>query len=112
MWQHGGLTPAPTGAVWVAGRAGAFGISRAEKPWKVRLLFAGEVATHVGERLSHPSQPMRRCRDGTLEVALETSSRKELTRWILSWVPYVRVLAPGDLRERGKARLREALAGP
>jgi len=28
------------------------------------------------------------------------SGRKELTRWVLSWMPHVRVLAPPELRER------------
>ena len=65
----------------------AFGISQAEELWKVRLEFAREVATYIGERLWHPSQRMWRRRDGTLELRFETSSRKKLTRWILSWVP-------------------------
>jgi hypothetical protein len=29
----------------------AFGISQADRPWKVRLLFAHEVATYIRERL-------------------------------------------------------------
>ncbi len=73
----------------------------------MRLEFAREVATYIGERLWHPSQRMRRRRDGTLELRLETGSRKELTRWILSWVPHVRVLAPRELRERVRERLRK-----
>jgi hypothetical protein len=63
---------------------GAFGISQADQLWKVRLIFVGEVATYIGDRLWHPSQRMRRRRNGTLEPRFETSSRKELTRWILS----------------------------
>jgi len=87
----------------------AFGISLADRLWKVRLLFAREVATYVGERLWHPNQRMRQRRDGTLELRLETSSRKDLTRWILSWVPYVKVLAPQQLRQRVRERLRQGL---
>ena len=90
---------------------GAFGISQAERPWKVRLVFSCEVATYIGERLWHPEQRMRQRHDGALELRLETSSRKELTRWVLSWVPYVRVLAPAELRERVRGRLRRGLAG-
>ena len=45
-----------------------------------------------------------------LELSLQTSSRKELTRWILSWMPHVRVLAPRQLRERLRQRMREGLA--
>ena len=88
---------------------GAFGISQADRSWKVRLHFAREVATYIGERLWHPSQKMRQCRDGGLELRLETSSRKELTRWILSWIPHVKVLAPRQLKERVKTRLRQGL---
>ena len=48
----------------------AFGISQAERPWKVRLLFAKEVATYIRERSWHASQRMRQRRDGTLEHSL------------------------------------------
>jgi proteasome accessory factor B len=87
-----------------------FGISQAEQAWQVRLLFAKEVATYVRERVWHPSQELRERRDGRLEVRLETSGRKELTRWILSWMPHVRVLAPRELRERIRERMRLGLA--
>ncbi len=84
----------------------AFGISQAEKPWNVRLRFGKEVATYVRERVWHPSQRMRERRDGSVEMELKTSSRKELMRWILSWVPQVRVLAPRQLRDRLRQGLR------
>jgi predicted DNA-binding transcriptional regulator YafY len=50
-------------------------------------------------------------RDGSLELRLRTSSRKELTRWVLSWVPHVRVLAPRQLGERVRQRMCQGLAG-
>jgi predicted DNA-binding transcriptional regulator YafY len=78
----------------------AFGISRADQPWKVRLRFSPQVATYVKERVWHPSQAFREGRDGSLEMRMETSSRKEVVRWILSWVPEVQVLAPRELQER------------
>ena len=88
----------------------AFGISQADKPWKVRLLFASEVATYIRERVWHASQALRQRRDGALEFRLQTSSRKELTRWILSWMPHVKVLAPRQLRDRVRQRMRQGLA--
>jgi proteasome accessory factor B len=87
-----------------------FGISQAEKPCKVRLLFAKEVATYIRERVWHSSQQLGERGDGRLEIRLETSGRKELTRWILSWMPNVQVLAPRQLKERVKQRLRQGLA--
>lgn len=86
-----------------------FGISRAEKPWKVRLLFAKEVATYIREREWHASQQLRVRRDGRLELRLVTCGRKELTRWILSWSPHVTVLSPAELRKRVIHRLKEGL---
>jgi proteasome accessory factor B len=88
----------------------AFGISQADKPWKARLIFAREVATYIRERVWHTSQALRQRRDGALELRLQTSSRKELTRWILSWMPHVQVLAPRQLRERVRQRMRQGLA--
>jgi proteasome accessory factor B len=90
----------------------AFGISQAERPWQVRLLFAKEVGTYIRERVWHASQELRQRRDGTLELHLQTSSRKELTRWILSWMPHVTVIAPLELRERVLKRMRQALISP
>jgi len=88
----------------------AFGISQAERPWKVRLLFAQEVATYIRERSWHASQELRERRDGRLELRLETSGRKELSRWILSWMPHLKVLAPRQLRDRVRQRLLLGLA--
>jgi predicted DNA-binding transcriptional regulator YafY len=76
----------------------------------VKLLFAREVATYIRERVWHTSQELRERRDGALEFRLQTSSRKELTRWILSWMPHVKVMAPRELRERVRQRLRRGLA--
>ena len=88
----------------------AFGISQAEKLWRVRLLFAREAATYVRERVWHPSQQLRERPDGRLELRLQTSGRKDLTRWILSWMPHVKVLGPRQLSERVKDRLAKGLA--
>ena len=102
--------PRPAGFDAQAFFKDAFGISQAEKPWRVRLLFAKEVATYVRERVWHPSQRLHERRDGSLEMRLATSGRKELTRWILSWMPHVRVLAPLELHERVRQRLLQGLA--
>ena len=61
--------------------------------------------------LARFSMQMRERRDGSLELRLETSIRKDLTRSVLSWVPYVRVWAPAQFRRRGEPqggpRIRE-----
>ena len=40
---------------------------------------------------------------------METTGRKELVRWILSWMPDVKVLAPRNLRDRIAEKLRDGL---
>jgi predicted DNA-binding transcriptional regulator YafY len=87
-----------------------FGITGAAKAWKVRLLFSRQVATYLKERTWHPSQQLRERRDGRLEMRLETTGHKELIRWLLSWMPEVKVLAPTVLQKRIIAKLRAGLA--
>ncbi len=42
-------------------------------------------------------------------MRLETTGRKELVRWVLSWLPDVRVLAPKSLRDRIEEKLQDGL---
>jgi len=44
-------------------------------------------------------------------MPLETSGRKELIRWLLSWMPEVKVQAPRELRARVVSRMQEGLKG-
>jgi predicted DNA-binding transcriptional regulator YafY len=39
-------------------------------------------------------------------MRLETTGHKELTRWILSWMPEVKVLAPLELKQRTITKLK------
>ena len=55
----------------------AFGISQADQPWKVRLLFGREVATYIRERVWHPSQQMRQRRDGKRKWPCEGEPRNQ-----------------------------------
>lgn len=87
----------------------AFGIVGGEEPIKVRLLFEPKLAVYITERQWHPSQEFRTRADGRIEMRLETTGRKELVRWILSWTPDVKVLAPKSLRDRIAEKLRDGL---
>ncbi|MCP5487246.1 MAG: WYL domain-containing protein [Verrucomicrobia bacterium] len=65
----------------------------------------------VENRVWHPDQTVRRRRDGSVDLAFTTSGWKELVRWVLSWQPDVKVLAPVRLRLRVEEKMREALGG-
>mgnify|MGYP001044445828 CR=1 FL=1 len=88
----------------------AFGITRGEKILRVRLLFESKVAVYIMEREWHPTQTFIQRADGRVEMCMATSGRQELIRWILSWMPDVRVLAPKSLKDRIEEKLRDGLA--
>lgn len=87
----------------------AFGITGGEKPIRVRLLFASKLAVYITERQWHPTQEFRTHADGRIEMRMETTGRKELIRWVLSWMPDVKVLAPKSLHGRIVEKLRDGL---
>lgn len=66
-----------------------------------------KLAVYITERQWHPTQAFRRRRDGRVEMRMETTGRKELVRWVLSWMPDVKVLAPKTLRDRIAEKLRD-----
>lgn len=87
----------------------AFGIVRGDKVFRVRLLFSKNVSGYIKERVWHPDQRIVEKRDGCIELSFETAGWKELVRWVLSWQPDVKVLAPKRLRERVELKMRQAL---
>lgn len=89
--------------------AGAFGITGGGEPVEVQLRFSPKVATYIAERQWHPGQRVKYRRDGSLDLYLAARGRKELIRWILSWQPDVEVMAPDELRERVRKKLRAGL---
>ena len=87
----------------------AFGITSGEKPLNVRLLFDPKLAVYITERQWHATQEFRKHADGWVEMRLTTTGRKELIRWILSWMPDVKVLAPKSLHDRITEKLQDGL---
>lgn len=96
----------PKGFDWRKAAKDAFGIGLGIRPVNVRLLFSKTVATAISERVWHPTQQIRRRRNGSLEVRVRAAPTIELVRWILSWTPDVRVLAPNALRDRVQRHLQ------
>lgn len=76
---------------------------------KARLLFEAKLAVYITERLWHPTQKFRMRPDGRVEMRMEITGRKELVRWVLSWMPDVKVLAPKSLHDRIVEKLQDGL---
>jgi predicted DNA-binding transcriptional regulator YafY len=88
----------------------SFGIGAGDTVRNVRLRFSSQVAAYIRERVWHPKQQVRPRRDGGVDLLLPSANWKELMRWILSWQPDVRVLAPKRLGDRIQEKLKLGLA--
>jgi predicted DNA-binding transcriptional regulator YafY len=81
-------------------REGRFGIFGYEglKPQQAVLRFHKDIAEIIGERIWHPSQKIIRHRDGSLTLEMKVVISDELKGWVASWMQYVDVLSPTELR--------------
>ncbi len=68
-----------------------------------------KLAVYITERQWRPSQEFRTRADGRVEMRLDTRGRKELIRWVFSWMPDMKVLAPKGLRDRVADKLWDGL---
>jgi predicted DNA-binding transcriptional regulator YafY len=78
-------------------------------PVHVVLEFTGQAAAYVRERVWHPSQSLQDRPGGAVEMTLEVCADSALSSWILSFGPFVRVLAPADLAVSIRQFLAESL---
>ena len=81
-------------------REGRFGIFGGPDyvPERVVLRFRPELADVVAERVWHPSQVLTHNDDGSLTLEMCTVISDELRAWIGSWLEYVEVVEPVELR--------------
>ena len=76
----------------------------------IRIRFRGFAARVVAERRWHPSQEVIPVKpDGSeIDLVLRLSALEDITRWILGYGSFAKVLEPQELRERVASELREA----
>lgn len=78
---------------------------------RVRLRFSPAAALRVRERRWHDSQTDAVfLGDGGVEIGFELADLAEVQEWILSWGEQVRVLAPAELAQSVRERLKASLA--
>lgn len=88
--------------------ATSWGIMTGKEIVEVVLRFTPAATPHIRERRWHPSQTLEPASDGGCRLCVYVSEPLEMQPWIRSWGAQVEVLAPGWLRERIAAELREA----
>lgn len=79
------------------------------RPRRVRLRFTADVARYIREREWHPSQRLKECPDGRVELTLRLNHFLEVKRWALSYGAACEVLEPGELRDEVRKELCQCL---
>lgn len=75
----------------------AFGIV-GEEEFAVEVRFAAAVAATVVDRRWHPTQQVRKCADGAVEVSFTAGGKLEILSWVLSYGAHAELLAPAEWR--------------
>lgn len=78
----------------------SFGITHEGRTEEVRIEFRPEAARPVKERTWHPTQRLTERPDGSIELVMNTAGLEEVYRWVMSFGPDAKVLAPPALAER------------
>jgi len=79
-------------------------------PERIELEFQSAVAGYVRARTWHPSQHVRDLENGGVAMTLDVCRDRALQSWILSFGPFARVVAPGELAREIAAQFEEARA--
>lgn len=77
----------------------SFGVYKGHGSHIVRIRFDRFASQLIQERQWHPSQKVRKLKNGTLEMTLKLEGLPEIERWILSWGIHAQVLAPAELQQ-------------
>jgi predicted DNA-binding transcriptional regulator YafY len=74
------------------------------KPVEVKLKFSPDIAETISDRTWHPSQKITAHKDGSITLSMKVIISEELIGWIGSWIGYVKIMEPIELRKEIKAR--------
>ncbi len=88
---------------------GAFGAIVDGDPVKVILRFDRGSKPYILRKKWHQSQKEKELEDGRLEVEFNVNGIEGIKQWIYSWIPYVEIVAPKELKETIKKDLTNAL---
>ncbi len=85
-----------------------FGLFSGE-PVEIKLKFDKRIAIHIEGKHWHPSQQMKRYKNGDLAMTLKTGITPELVSWILGWHQFVTILKPQTLIDEVRKNLAKTL---
>lgn len=74
-----------------------FGAFHGSGDFKVRILFAGNIANLILERHWHPTQKIRELKKGLVELSLQLNDLEAIANWLLTWGDAVASVEPPAL---------------
>ena len=80
-----------------------------ESPQEVTIWFSPDVAHLMEERQWHPTQRIRKLKNGSVEVVFHTGGLDEIAWWVLSWGKEAKVLSPPRLVKMVASQLSKSL---
>ncbi len=81
-----------------------------QREYTIRLRFTADQTPYVRERTWHPKQKLVERATGEVDLSFPATHLFEVTRWVLSWGPGVRALAPPALVSAVRDQLTATLA--
>jgi len=85
----------------------AFGLIE-EDVMDVKVQFSHEVADYFTERQWHPTQKVRKLKNGDVIVSFQAGGMDEIVSWVLSWGANAKVLGPNTLAKHLMSQLKTA----
>ena len=67
------------------------------QPQEVKILFSEDVAHLMSERQWHPTQRIKKLKNGSVEVTFFAGGLDKIAWWVLSWGKEAKVLSPPKL---------------
>jgi len=87
----------------------AWSVYRGGQSFDVEIEFSREAAGLVTETTWHPTQQVRKHRDGKVSLQFRIDGLDEIVWWVLGWSGRAKVVQPPELRSMVIARLQQAL---
>lgn len=88
---------------------GAFGLIF-DEPTCYRIWFSADKSRYFEERRWSANQEITHREDGSIELAMSTSGKFEVKRWIFSFGPEAELLEPESLRHEIRSEMAMVLS--
>jgi predicted DNA-binding transcriptional regulator YafY len=80
------------------------------EPVAVKIFFSPSEARYIREKVWSENQHIQENPDGSLILSMETSGKRDVKRWVMSFGKEARLLRPADMRDEIQEELEEILA--